>query len=70
MLCYVMWYFGSQFIGHFTMLFFSSADLTIYGGDFNTEPDSVPYKLLRGVSNLSDAWVENGDETGWHFYPF
>ncbi len=42
----------------------SSADLTIYGGDFNTEPNSVPYKLLRAVSNLADAWVENGDEAG------
>lgn len=42
----------------------SSADLTIYGGDFNTEPTSVPYRLLRAVSNLSDAWVENGDEAG------
>ena len=38
--------------------------MTIYGGDFNTEPNSVPYKLLRAVSNLADAWVENGDETG------
>ena len=25
---------------------------------------SVPYKLLRAVANLSDAWVENGDESG------
>ena len=25
----------------------SSADLTIYAGDFNTEPTDVPYKMLR-----------------------
>ncbi|TRY74675.1 hypothetical protein TCAL_11250 [Tigriopus californicus] len=45
----------------------SSADLTIYAGDFNTEPTDVPYRLLRAVAALSDSWLEaNGTETsGW-----
>ena len=36
----------------------SSADLTVYAGDFNTEPGDVPYKLVRHVTPLSDAWEE------------
>lgn len=40
----------------------SSADLTIYGGDFNTEPTSVPYKLVRRITPMIDAWAEvHGD---------
>lgn len=35
-----------------------ATDLTLYCGDFNTEPDSVPYKLLRNIVPLNDAWVE------------
>ena len=43
----------------------SSADLTIYAGDFNTEPSDVPYKIVRHVTPLNDAWVEaNGAEGG------
>ena len=34
----------------------SAADLTIYGGDFNTEPSSLPYRILRNVATLKDAW--------------
>ena len=41
----------------------SSADLTIYAGDFNTEPKDVPYQIVRHVTPLLDAWVEaNGPE--------
>ncbi len=36
----------------------SSADFTLYAGDFNTEPVDVPYKMLRSVALLSDAWVD------------
>jgi len=35
----------------------SGADLTIYAGDFNTEPVDVPYSLLRSVASLYDSWV-------------
>ena len=35
-----------------------ATDLTLYCGDFNTEPESVPYKLLRNIVPLNDAWVE------------
>ena len=43
----------------------SSADLTIYAGDFNTEPCDVPYKIVKHVTPLKDAWVEaNGSEGG------
>jgi len=45
----------------------SGADLTIYAGDFNTEPVDVPYSLLRSVGSLSDSWVDahgvDGGET-------
>jgi len=34
------------------------ADLTIYAGDFNTEPGDVPYRILRCVGGLEDAWEE------------
>ena len=34
----------------------STADLTIYAGDFNTEPHSLPYRILRNVAPLEDAW--------------
>ena len=36
----------------------SSADLTIYAGDFNTEPTDVPYKMLRTIAHLDDAWED------------
>ena len=36
----------------------ASADLTIYSGDFNTEPTDVPYALLRAVAPLVDSWIE------------
>ena len=43
----------------------SSADLTIYGGDFNTEPTDVPYKLLKYLTPLLDSWEEvHGIEGG------
>ena len=43
----------------------SSADLTVYAGDFNTEPCDVPYKIVKYVTPLTDAWVEaNGPEGG------
>lgn len=43
----------------------SCADLTIYGGDFNTEPKDVPYRIVRHVTPLNDAWEEaNGPEGG------
>jgi len=43
----------------------SSADLTIYAGDFNTEPKDIPYQIVRYVTPLHDAWVEaNGQEGG------
>ena len=37
----------------------SAADLTIYAGDFNTDPLSLPYRILRNVANLKDAWECN-----------
>jgi len=43
----------------------SSADLTIYAGDFNTEPKDIPYQIVKYVTPLCDAWVEaNGPEGG------
>jgi sphingomyelin phosphodiesterase 2 len=43
----------------------SSADLTIYAGDFNTEPKDIPYQIVRYVTPLCDAWVEaNGCDGG------
>lgn len=44
----------------------SAADLTIYAGDFNTEPTSVAYKLLRHTTPLEDCWAEahGGPESG------
>jgi len=43
----------------------SSADLTVYAGDFNTEPCEVPYQIVKHVTPLTDAWVEaNGAEGG------
>merc|ERR1712059_26506 len=43
----------------------SSADLTIYAGDFNTEPKDIPYQIVRHVTPLCDAWVDaNGPEGG------
>ena len=43
----------------------AGADLTIYAGDFNTEPVDTPYKLLRTVARLRDSWLEVHDsETG------
>ena len=34
------------------------ADLTIYAGDFNTEPCDAPYNLLTGLAGLTDCWLE------------
>lgn len=43
----------------------SSADLTVYAGDFNTEPKDIPYQIVRHVTPLRDAWVDaNGVEGG------
>jgi sphingomyelin phosphodiesterase 2 len=43
----------------------SSADLTIYAGDFNTEPTDVPYKLVRKITPLIDAWeAAHGSTSG------
>lgn len=43
----------------------SSADLTIYAGDFNNEPSDIPYQIVKYVTPLKDAWVEaNGTEGG------
>uniref|UniRef100_A0A0K2TGK4 sphingomyelin phosphodiesterase n=1 Tax=Lepeophtheirus salmonis TaxID=72036 RepID=A0A0K2TGK4_LEPSM len=46
----------------------ASADLTIYAGDFNTEPDKVPLKLLKYITSLKDSWEEvhgsNANEEG------
>jgi sphingomyelin phosphodiesterase 2 len=42
-----------------------ATDLTLYCGDFNTEPATVPYRLLRGIVPLNDAWAEHsGDVWG------
>lgn len=42
-----------------------ATELTLYCGDFNTEPSSVPYRLLRGIVPLSDSWAEfTGDIWG------
>ena len=54
----------------------AGADLTIYAGDFNTEPTDPPYKLLRTVSRLRDSWLEVHDseaggqtcDTGYNSY--
>lgn len=43
----------------------SGADLTIYAGDFNTEPVDVPYSIIRTVVPLKDAWMDvNGPSSG------
>lgn len=43
------------------------ADLTVYGGDFNTEPGDVPYSILRSLAGLEDSWLSShGQETGGH----
>jgi len=39
----------------------SAADLTIYAGDFNTEPNSLPYQILREVAQISDCWEDTHD---------
>ena len=36
----------------------SGADLIIYAGDFNTEPESLPYRILRILGSLNDSWKE------------
>ncbi len=36
----------------------SSADVTVYAGDFNTEPTDVPYKLVRMIVPLNDSWQQ------------
>ena len=35
-----------------------SSDLILYCGDFNTEPNSVPYRLLKNIVPLNDTWTE------------
>eukprot|EP00088_Acartia_fossae_P009378 TRINITY_DN14538_c0_g1_i2.p1 TRINITY_DN14538_c0_g1~~TRINITY_DN14538_c0_g1_i2.p1 ORF type:complete len:418 (+),score=69.65 TRINITY_DN14538_c0_g1_i2:24-1256(+) len=40
----------------------SGADLTIYAGDFNTEPSDNPYALITQVSQLVDCWAELNPE--------
>ncbi len=41
----------------------SSADITLYSGDFNTEPTDVPYKMVRAIAPLQDAWrAVHGEE--------
>ena len=43
----------------------AATDLTLYCGDFNTEPNTVAYRLLRGIVPLNDSWVEHtGDVLG------
>jgi len=42
----------------------SGADLTIYAGDFNTEPVDIPYSLLRNVGSLQDSWVVASEGCG------
>ncbi|XP_023324936.1 putative neutral sphingomyelinase [Eurytemora carolleeae] len=42
-----------------------AADLTIYAGDFNSEPTDVPFNILRQVGGLEDSWaVVNGSKEG------
>ena len=36
----------------------SGADLIIYAGDFNTEPQSLPYRILCSLGSLKDSWKE------------
>ena len=36
----------------------SSADLIIYAGDFNTEPESLPYRILCCLGSLKDTWQQ------------
>ena len=36
----------------------SGADLIIYAGDFNTEPNSLPYRILSSLGLLKDSWKE------------
>ena len=39
--------------------------MTLYCGDFNTDPSTVAYRLLRGIVPLNDSWVEfTGDLWG------
>ena len=35
-----------------------SSDLILYCGDFNTEPNSVPYRLLKNIVPLNDTWTD------------
>jgi len=43
----------------------AATDLTLYCGDFNTDPSTVAYRLLRGIVPLNDSWVEfTGDLWG------
>ena len=39
-----------------------ATDLTLYCGDFNTEPSTVVYRLLNCIVPLKDAWVEHTGE--------
>lgn len=35
------------------------ADAVILGGDLNTEPQDLAYKIICGIAGLSDACVKN-----------
>ena len=39
-----------------------ATDLTLYCGDFNTEPTTVVYRLLNCIVPLKDAWAEHTGE--------
>ena len=43
----------------------AGTDLTLYCGDFNTDPSTVSYRLLRSIVPLKDSWAEyTGDICG------
>ena len=43
----------------------AGADMTIYAGDFNTEPCDTPYWILRSVAGLTDSWSQvHGEDSG------
>lgn len=37
-----------------------NADLCILGGDLNTEPDDLPYRVLKYNTSLQDAYQSTG----------
>ncbi|XP_066602225.1 putative neutral sphingomyelinase [Prorops nasuta] len=40
------------------------ADVIILGGDLNTEPQDLAYKIIRGVAGLADACSNSSSESG------